>query len=187
MGFVLKLFGFLAALASFAGVGLVWVEAEEGGATGGKTVRYQFVDDTGNVRIVDSLDEVPAEKQAGVGRIEFDAPAGAGSAGAGGAEASTRDPIGSFLSGLGGSDETLVVYTTQRCGYSKKLLAELDDRGVAYQTRDIDYDPVAASELQELTGRQGVPVSVLGDEVWRGYNRRRARELDRAVNGWWPF
>jgi mycoredoxin len=46
------------------------------------------------------------------------------------------------------------------CRRSKRLLDRL---GVAYLYRDLDAEPGAAGEAQEISGRQSIPVIVLPD------------------------
>lgn len=182
MGAFLGRLALVAALVGFAGVGLVWVEGGGAGSRG-HSVRYQFVDAAGRVQIVDSLEAVPPDKREGVGRIELDEPADREQAQTGGR---TAFSVRSWFGGSGRvGGEKLIVYTTQRCGLSKRLLSELDARGVEYENRDIDLDREAKAELMDLTGSEGVPVSVYGEQVWQGYNPRRARELESAVESSW--
>jgi glutaredoxin len=85
---------------------------------------------------------------------------------------------------------TVELYTQQSCGYSRRLMAELDRLGVEYVNHDIDRDPAARARLVALTGRSGVPVATVGGDLLPGWSPRRAREIQaRAEPGWswWPF
>jgi glutaredoxin len=229
----------------------------------GTRVLYQFVDSNGSVRMVASLDEVPAGQRSSAGRIEVaDRPAPAPARTAARRRAALpevevftsdrcpycaqqlrdlaaaglrvrernidRDPAAASdlaghdrrrpvpttvagdrvfvgynpqhaakvrhaLSFDGGADDgppTVELYTQATCGYSRRLMAELDDLGVDYVNHDIDRDPAARARLVALTGRPGVPVATVGGDLLTGWAPDRAREIQaRAEPGWdwWPF
>jgi glutaredoxin len=170
-----KALAVLAGLALLGGAGLVALGrgpdalgALAGGASSRVRVQYQFVDDAGRVCIVDSLDEVPPEKRAGVGRIEH-AP-----------RAAARAPDARRGAPAPAAPK-LVIFTTASCGYSRKLLHDLDALGVDYENRDVDRDSGARDELVRLTGSAGVPVSVVGDEVLEGWGPGRAAEIQAKL------
>jgi glutaredoxin 3 len=226
-------------------------------------VLYQYVDESGSVRMVGSLDEVPPGKRADAGRIEVadrPAPAPARAAAARrtalpevevftsdacpycaqqlrdlaaaglrvrernidrdpGAAADLADhdrrrPVPTTVAGdrvfvgynpqhaakvrhaltfeaaAGDGPPTVELYTQATCGYSRRLMAELDDLGVDYVNHDIDRDPAARARLLALTGRSGVPVTTVGGDLLTGWAPDRAREIQaRAEPGWdwWPF
>jgi hypothetical protein len=136
----------LAALALLGGAGWVALQRHPDllhASASTARVQYQFVDDAGRVRFVDSLAEVPPGKREGVGRIEYARPP---SPRARARESGPTSPV------------RVVLYTQATCGFSRKLIRELDALGVAYENRDIDRDPEARAELLRLTGSPGVPV-----------------------------
>ena len=67
----------------------------------------------------------------------------------------------------------VILYTAPRCGDCDRLKSYMDRRGIAYELRDIKANPQYASELDEQTGKQGVPYVVV-DGTWkRGYEPGR--------------
>jgi len=67
-----------------------------------------------------------------------------------------------------GSDQ-VEVFMTSWCGYCKKMVRFLTEKGIPFTTYDIENDPVAARTYRELGGR-GVPVVRVGKHVVYGYN-----------------
>jgi glutaredoxin 3 len=66
---------------------------------------------------------------------------------------------------------SVVVYTTPTCGYCHQLKAYLHQRGVPFTEHDVSRDQAAAAEMVRLSGQQGVPVSLIDDNVVVGFNR----------------
>lgn len=64
----------------------------------------------------------------------------------------------------------IVFYTAKLCGDCQKLKAFMDARGIAYETRDIHEDPDSARELEEQTGKLGVPYLCIDGKWVRGYD-----------------
>jgi glutaredoxin len=87
----------------------------------------------------------------------------------------------------GGGEERVIVYTQAQCGYSRRLMADLDALGVAYENRDIDRSPSARSELLQLTGSTGVPVAVVGGDLLNGYAPGRAKEIRSKLDSGWSL
>lgn len=129
----------------------------------GKRVYYQYVDASGAVRFVERLEDVPADKRADAGRVEMDPIARAGSAEPRAAARPTAPQV--------------VVYTTSWCGWCRKTLAWLDDRGVDYVNKDIEANPHHRDELIEKTGRTSIPVVEIEGSLIRGYDPDRMASL----------
>jgi len=66
---------------------------------------------------------------------------------------------------------SVVLYTTPTCGYCHQLKSYLRQRGVPFTEHDVSRDPRAAAEMVKLSGQQGVPVSVINDQVVVGFNQ----------------
>jgi glutaredoxin len=78
---------------------------------------------------------------------------------------------------------TATIYTAPECPHSKKLKEFLKDLGI-----DIDEKNVLATsgffdELNAVSGQQAVPVTVISDKVFVGFDRRAERRIKRAVGG----
>jgi glutaredoxin len=77
----------------------------------------------------------------------------------------------------------IILYSAQLCGDCQQLKAFMDANGVAYAIRDIKENPEHGKELEEKTGKLGVPYLVIDGEWTRGYQVGRpfseafAREL----------
>lgn len=69
------------------------------------------------------------------------------------------------------------VYTTPTCAFCLPVKKVLDEKGVEYEEIDITQDEKAAEELKEKTGQMGVPVTIIGDEVVIGYDKKKLEEL----------
>jgi glutaredoxin len=148
-------------------------------ARSSKDVYYQYVDDSGTVHFVQNLGEVPARWQNKAGRIEVEkaapAPGRGGSHPAavrrGAAKRSGETPV-AYKTG-----PEVVVYTTAWCGWCRKTLAFLDERGVRYVNKDIEANDWNREELIEKTGRSSIPVVEIDGEIIRGYNAARMEQL----------
>jgi glutaredoxin len=130
---------------------------------------YQWTDEGGAVRFAQSLDAVPAQWRERAGKIEVDAssvlPRSARTA------AGKRSPSPAAI-----ADEPrralhdVTVYTAPWCGWCRKTLAFLDERGVDYVNKDIEQDEEYAAELQEKTGGRSIPVVEIDGSMIRGYS-----------------
>jgi len=156
--------------------------AEAPAASTGRTY-YQYLDASGSVRFVSSLDEVPPEWRERAGRVEMAGPpptspsdrmadldrrrerarATLAAAPRGGAARGPRDDV--------------VLYYAEWCGYCRKAKAHLDAKGVDYELRDVDVASVK-SELVAKTGSGSIPVLEVGGEFVRGFN---PDAIDRLV------
>jgi glutaredoxin len=61
------------------------------------------------------------------------------------------------------------VFMTSWCGYCKKMVRFLDEKGIPYTAHDIEKDSAAARTYRELGGN-GIPVVRVGSHVVHGYN-----------------
>ncbi len=66
---------------------------------------------------------------------------------------------------------TVKVYTTPTCGFCSLVKQLLGNLGVKYDEIDLTADPSKISELVEISGQLGVPVTVVGNQVIIGYDR----------------
>jgi glutaredoxin-like YruB-family protein len=65
----------------------------------------------------------------------------------------------------------VALYTTPTCGFCHQLKSYLRQRGVSFTEYDVSRDQRVAAEMVRLSGQQGVPVSVINDQVVIGFNR----------------
>lgn len=71
----------------------------------------------------------------------------------------------------------VVMYATQSCGYCAKARSYFDNRGVAFEERDIEKSARAHAEWKSLGG-VGTPLIVIDGERFHGFDPRR---LDTAL------
>lgn len=63
----------------------------------------------------------------------------------------------------------IILYSAALCGDCQHLKAFMDANGIAYEVRDIKQDPEHGRELEEKTGKLGVPYLIIDGEWKRGY------------------
>lgn len=66
-------------------------------------------------------------------------------------------------------DREIVLYSAQLCSDCQKLKEFMDAREIDYELRDIRKNPAFAEEVQQATGKLGVPYLVIDGEWIRGY------------------
>ena len=161
------------------GLGRWFGEADPAAAPSNKDVYYQYVDDSGTVHFVQNLGDVPARWQSRAGRIEVEktapAPRRGGSRPAATGRAAAKQPSRKPVAYR--TDPEVVVYTTTWCGWCRKTLAFLDERGVRYVNKDIEANDWNREELIEKTGRTSIPVVEINGELIRGFNADRMEQL----------
>lgn len=77
----------------------------------------------------------------------------------------------------------IILYSTSWCGYCEKTRDFFDANGIAYTELDIEKSTAGYEGHKKLGGR-GIPVTVIGDEVIRGYSEEKfRRELQPWLKG----
>lgn len=149
-------------------------EAIDPGAESGaeeKPPYYKFTDDSGSMRFVTSLDQVPAHLRS---KAE---PAGRGKLSRAPSTAPRRPktPVRPIHPAPRNAD--VVVYTAPWCGWCRKTIAWLDQRGVPYENKDIERDDRYRQELKRKTGRTSIPFVEIGDQTIAGFSPGRMERL----------
>jgi glutaredoxin 3 len=76
------------------------------------------------------------------------------------------------------SDEnSVVLYTTDPCGFCRQAKALLESRGVDYREVNLSKDPVGRADLVALTGQMTFPQILVGRRSIGGF--RELIEADR--------
>jgi glutaredoxin len=136
---------------------------------------YRYTDESGSVRFVTSLAEVPRHLRDGAQAVTQNrvqrAPASAAAKPP--ARATRKERAEPALA----RNRDVIVYTTSWCGWCRKTLAFLDQNGIAYENRDIESDDAWRDELEEKTGGTSIPVVEIDGEIIRGYDPDRMAEL----------
>lgn len=73
--------------------------------------------------------------------------------------------------------DTVTVYTTTTCPWCVRAKEFLRQKGVPFQEKNLEHDPIAAREVMQRTGQTGVPVITAGDDVIVGFDRPRLERL----------
>jgi glutaredoxin len=73
------------------------------------------------------------------------------------------------------------IYTAPECPYSKKLKAFLKENEVDFEEKCILDSQDIRDELKKITGQMGVPVTVLGDGTFVGFDSRVERRIKRHL------
>ena len=136
---------------------------------------YRYTDETGTVRFVTSLEQVPRSLRASARPVGNDriqrAPA---------LPPPTRKRKAGAALALDASSHEVVVYTAPWCGWCRKTLAYLTQQGVAFENRDIEADDSYREELLEKTGGTSIPVVEIDGQLIRGYDPQRMAQLLRS-------
>jgi glutaredoxin len=75
------------------------------------------------------------------------------------------------------SGASIIMYSTDWCGYCKQARALFNSSGLAYREYDIEKSAEGLKQYQVLDGR-GVPLIVINGKLLRGFNKRQIlREL----------
>lgn len=135
---------------------------------------YRYTDDAGSLRFVSSLEQVPSHlrdraRPAGgiVTRTRAPAPRSEDRPFAYDASPTTRHR----------GQAEVVVYTAPWCGWCRKTLAWLDQRGVAYDNRDIERSERYRRELRSRSGSTSIPFVEIDGTAIRGYSPERMARL----------
>ncbi len=77
----------------------------------------------------------------------------------------------------------VTVYSTQSCPWCDKAKEYLKSNNVPFVEKQVDTDRAAAYEMMRLTGQQGVPVIVAGDDVILGFDQQKLARVVSRVAG----
>jgi glutaredoxin len=135
---------------------------------------HRWIDERGTVHFAASLDEVPSEWRSRAGQVELESAAFTRTASTA-PKPERRRPVVEVASSNRAHDVT--VYTAPWCGWCRKTLAFLDERGVDYVNKDIESDPRHADELREKTGGNAIPLVEIDGNPIRGFDPQQMAAL----------
>ena len=75
----------------------------------------------------------------------------------------------------------VTIYTAPDCPHSKNLKQFLSEAGTDIEEKCILTNPETLSELIEVSAQRAIPTTVLGDDVYVGFDRRTERRLKRKL------
>jgi glutaredoxin len=150
------------------------VETKAGSREPSPSKFYQWVDERGSVHFAASLDEIPSEWRSRAGQVELESAAFTRTASTA-PKPERRRPVVEVAAARRAHDVT--VYTAPWCGWCRKTLAFLDERGVDYVNKDIESDPRHADELREKTGGNAIPLVEIDGNPIRGFDPQQMAAL----------
>lgn len=71
----------------------------------------------------------------------------------------------------------VIVYSTSTCAPCKQVKAFLKQNHVEFETVNLSEEKHRLKEMVDKAGTMSVPVTVIGDEVVKGYDPLRLAEL----------
>jgi glutaredoxin len=73
------------------------------------------------------------------------------------------------------------IYTAPDCPHSKKLKVFLKQNKIDFKEKCILTSPKTREELKKISGQLGVPVTVIGDGIFIGFDSRAERRIKRQL------
>jgi glutaredoxin 3 len=72
--------------------------------------------------------------------------------------------------------ENIKIYSTPTCHYCQKAKELFNEHNIAYEECNVKDDPVSRAEMIECSGQMSVPVIVIGDDTFIGYNETMIKQ-----------
>lgn len=63
------------------------------------------------------------------------------------------------------------IYSSDNCGYCRKLKDYLDSKKIHYTVVNIDESMDNMRELKDISGQTAIPVSIIGESVIVGFDK----------------
>lgn len=74
-------------------------------------------------------------------------------------------------------NKDVIVYSTPSCGYCYTLKSYLQENNIKYEEININKDPEERKKMEELSGQKNIPVTIIGEEIVIGWNKKKIKEL----------
>ena len=71
----------------------------------------------------------------------------------------------------------VVIYSTPTCHYCNQAKEFFDDYNISYEVFNVQSDLEKRKEMMEKSGQMGVPVIIIDDEIVKGFDEEKLREL----------
>ena len=71
----------------------------------------------------------------------------------------------------------VIMYSTPTCHYCNLAKEFFDDYNISYEVYNVSTDLEKRKEMMEKSGQMGVPVILIDDEMVKGFDEEKLREL----------
>ena len=71
----------------------------------------------------------------------------------------------------------VLIFTTPTCSWCKRAMNYFRAHQIKFKKIDVTKDPVAARDMQRMSGQMGVPVIKIGKDVIVGFDKPRIDKL----------
>jgi len=71
----------------------------------------------------------------------------------------------------------VLIFTTPTCSWCKRAVKYFRVHNIKFKKIDVTKDPVAARDMQRMSGQMGVPVIKIGKDVIVGFDKPRIDKL----------
>jgi len=69
------------------------------------------------------------------------------------------------------------IYSTPTCPYCVQAKKWFRDQKIDFTDFDVSVDHAKAEEMVELSGQMGVPVIIINDKVFTGFDQKQIEEV----------
>lgn len=76
----------------------------------------------------------------------------------------------------------VIVYSTPTCSWCNTLKNYFNDHGIKYRDIDVSKDQAAAKDMVKRSGQQGVPQTLINNEIIVGFDKARINQLLHIKN-----
>ena len=73
------------------------------------------------------------------------------------------------------------IYTAPACPHSKSVKAFLLENNVDIEEKCVLKSQEAIDELKKVSGQLAIPATIIGEDIFIGYDRRTERKLKRKL------
>ncbi len=74
------------------------------------------------------------------------------------------------------NSQKIIIYSTPDCAYCYTVKDYLHEKGIQYEEINIYEDEEGRKKMEELSGQQNVPVTIIGEKVINGWNKKLLNE-----------
>jgi glutaredoxin len=76
-----------------------------------------------------------------------------------------------------------IIYSVPRCPHTARLRNFLKSKGVQFEEKCVLDSPQTMKEMIDISKQRGMPVTVLGEDVFVGFDSLIERRISRKLGG----